>query len=690
MTSVTTGGAILAHLLSAEGMAVTTGVLDASFGDLAVALDDLGIRRIAPTTESAAVHMAAAWSHVTNRPGVAFVATAAGVAHAIPAMADAQQTGDRVLVISTSRRTGVTGPNRSGLMASLDNSAITASLVKWSARVPSIDRLPELFRAAMRALWQGRPGVVHLDIPTSILTGAASHTAAQARLGSRVSAAGADKDNSPRTGLAPSGAADTWRTAGNAAVIAEATGIVVRAKLPVLHLGRGVLHSGAESQVRKLVEVLDAGVTTTWGGRGIIPEDDLHVVPPTHPGVVDDLRNDADVVVVLGADLGESDWWGQPPHWNTAPDQTIIHIDIDGDVVGRNRPADIGIVGDIATVLDVMLFEVEALGPRETVARRHWLGDHRAAVRRGRLNLNEPLIDDHRTPIHPATAVVATRLAMPDDTTWVLDGAHTRRWGQFHIPALHPRTQFGVGPLEMTGGGLGLAMGAALAAPERQVCVVMGDGAFARQLGELPTSLQHDLPMVVVVLVDGYAGPVEVAAGAEFEEVGGPPSMIETEAGNLDHHGAGGAADASPAGPDGQDDTDGPGGRAASAGGPGADDDGRGEGGGQQPDTGVRRGGAPTEDWLQDSRPRVAIHSLRELSSGVQADPVRYDLVARALGAWGEFVDDPAQLMPALARAREADRTAVVHVSIDRVEHTWTPEAGMFRAQRGPGRSPGM
>ncbi len=495
MPSTSTGSAVLAQLLAAHGVDVVTGVLDASFGDLAVALDDHGVRRVAPSTETAAVHMAAAWSHLTGRPGVALLASASGLAHALPAIADAQQSGDRVLVISSSRRTGVTGPNRDGIVAGLDNAAVTSSLVKWSARVPSGHRLAELGGAAMRALWQGGPGVVHLDVPTSVLTGPARRP-----------------DPPVRSVLEDS---DWWRTAGRPGAAAAAVGMLIRARLPVLHLGRGVLHSQAEDQVRRLVATLDAGVTTTWGARGVIAEDDLHVIPPTHPGVVDDLRNDADVVMVLGTDLGESDWWGQPPHWGTAQDQAIIQVDIDAAAIGRSRAVDLAIVGDIATVLDEVLDQLDALEPRDTVPRRHMLGDLRSAVRRGRANLNEPLVEADRTPIHPAAAVVATRLAMPDDTLWVFDGGHTRRWGQFHIPAMHPRAQFGVGSLELTGGGVGQAMGARLAAPDRMVCAIMGDGAFARQLGELPTSLEHDLPFVAVVLVDGYAGPVDATAGSD-------------------------------------------------------------------------------------------------------------------------------------------------------------------------------
>jgi acetolactate synthase-1/2/3 large subunit len=664
MPSTSTGGELLAHLLAIEGVEATNGGLDESFADLAVELDSRGVDRIAPSTESAAVHMAAAWAHTTNRLGVAFVAAGAGLAHALPAMAAVQASGDRVLVISTSRREGVTGLHRPGLVASLDNAEVTRPLVKWSARVPSVARLADVFRAAMRACWFGAPGVVHLDVPTSVLSAPATVP--------------------PSPPLRGHEAAGRWRTVGRRSTIAEAAGLLVRSRRPIVHLGRGVVHSGAEDRVRELVATLDAGVTTTWGARGVVPEDDLHVVPPTHPGVVDDLRNDADVVLVLGADLGESDWWGQPPNWGAIGDQTVIQVDIDGDVLGRNRPIEVGIVGDAASVLDVMLEEVEDLGERDTVPRRHWLVDHRAAVRRGRENLNEPLRTSSQTPIHPAVAVVSTRLAMPDDTIWVFDGGHTRRWGQFHIPAFEPRSQLGDGRLELSGAGLALGMGARRAAPDRSVCVIMGDGALTRQLGDVPTSIEHDLPLVVVVLVDGYAGPADPGVEAELHEQGPRGSAVSTRsAGSSGSDGSDGAGDDGGPGSD-----SGPGGGGAD----GARGEGRGPSGVVAADGGStarsEKGRGEVPGRARGDVPNVAIRSLRDLGSRVQADPVRYDLVARALGAWGEFVDHPDQLGPALERAAAAARTTVVHVSVDRVEHTWTPEAGMFRAQRAaPGSS---
>ena len=662
MASTSTGGELLAHLLAIEGVETTNGMLDASFGDLAVELDSRGIDRIAPTTEAAAVHMAAAWARTTNQLGVAFVAAGAGLAHALPALADVQASGDRVLVVSTSRREGVTGLHRPGLVASLDNAEVTRPLVKWSARVPSVARLADVFRAAMRACWFGAPGVVHLDVPTSVLAAPATVP--------------------PTPPLSGSDAALMWRTPGLRSLVDEAAGLVVRSRRPIVHVGRGVVHSGAEAQVRDLVAALDAGVTTTWGARGVVPEDDLHVVPPTHPGVVDDLRNDADVVLVLGADLGESDWWGQPPHWGAIGEQTVIQVDIDGDVLGRNRPVEVGILGDVASVLDVMLESVADLGRRDTVPRRHWLVDHRAAVRRGRDNLNEPLRTSVQTPIHPAVAVVSTRVAMPHDTIWVFDGGHTRRWGQFHIPALQPRVLLGDGRLELTGAGLAQAMGAKRAAPDRAVCAIMGDGAFARQLGEVPTSLEHDLPLVVVVLVDGYAGPVDPGADA----------MAPADGAQLDREVAGDGEVAAPglrAGEDGPATAaDGalfPSGPAATAPAPAPASEREAARQEALRHEQAGTGRVAEEERAGDGVPNVAIRSLRDLSSRVQTDPVRYDLVARALGAWGEFVDHPDQLGPALERAAAAGRTTVVHVSIDRVEHTWTPEAGMFRAQRAQG-----
>lgn len=616
MPTSPTGAGLLAGLLDSMGVETTVGRLDDTFGDTPDRLAEHGIRHVQPRFEASAVQMAAAISLATSSLGVALVAGGRGVLQALPALADVQAVGGRVLMISTTRRADLTGPARAGVPDALDTTRITAPIVTWAGRVPETRRLPELLTRARRRAWRSVPGVVHLEIPADVLAGRISRDAGG--------------DPAVTGPMALTGATPVWRTTGPRSVVAEAAGLLVRSARPLVHLGRGAVHSGAEQQVADLVQLLDCAVTTTFGARGVMPEDDRHVIAPVHPSVVGDLRMDADVVLVVGADLGESDWAGHEPNWASPDEQAVIQVDLDAGTIARNRPVTVGIVGDARTVLADLIDEVQALGERDTTSRRHWLEDQQAAVRRSRAQLNRPLADEHPTGIHPAAAVVATRLALPEDTTWVFDGGRTRRWAQFHIPALHPRTLLGDGAMPMAGAGLGLALGARLVRPETSVCCVVGDGALMRQLGEVATSVEQDLALLVVVLVDG-----DVDATVEDDHRSSRRGGGETVGGR------------SP---------------------------------GRDPGHGL--------DVDNDAIDEVAVQGLHELmATGQQSDQVRFDLVARALGAWGEYVTRPDQLREALARAIDSGRTAVVHVCVDRVEHEWSPEAGMFRAQRSGGRT---
>lgn len=613
MAAPSSGAGVLARLLSQVGVTATSGLLDDSFADLADELAALGIEHVAPRSEASAVQLAAARAHVTGTVGGVLLSGIRGVLQALPALADAQAAGQRLVVVSTTRRGDLTGPARSGVADAADATAVTGPLVTWAAHVPSLDRLPELLARAQRHVW-ARPGVVHLQVPESELAGTVREHVASDR-----AAAPGPADGEP-----------PWRTQAAPADVEEIAGRLVRAQRPVLHCGRGVLHSGAEQQVRDLVTMLDAAVTTTFGARGVVPEDDRHVVAPVHPVVVDDVRTDADVVLVVGADLGESDWWGAQPNWGSPRDQYVAQVDVDPRALGRNRPVDLPVVGDARSVLGQVVEAVRALGERDTTPRLHWLEDQRAAMRRSRARINQPLTEPGAGAIHPAQVVVAARLALPESASWVLDGHHTRRWGQFHLPALRSRGVLGTGPLPMDGGAIATAIGVALARPEEPVGCLVGDGSLGRQLAELATAVELDLPVLVMAMID------DDGAAARRGHARPRAGTARPGTGTADPEGD--------RGPDG------------------------GTGGDAAPDETGRAAAAGIRDRIVEATTRT--------------DQVRFDLVARALGAWGEFVDDPEHLRAAIDRAVASGRAALVHVVVDHVDHAWSPEAGMFRAQR--------
>ena len=127
---------------------------------------------------------------------------------------------------------------------------------------------------------------------------------------------------------------------------ARVAGMLTSAALPMIHVGGGVIHSQAFAELAEVSELLKAPVTTSWSARSAISETLPLAWPMPHIEACNQLRGCADVVLVLGSELGETDWWGKAPYWAPSSRQRLIHVDIDDDVLGRNRAAEINILAD--------------------------------------------------------------------------------------------------------------------------------------------------------------------------------------------------------------------------------------------------------------------------------------------------------------------------------------------------------
>ena len=169
-----TGGELIAHMLKAEGVDTVFGIIDGTYFGLYSAFPALGIRLISPRHETCAAHMAGAYARLTGKLGVCMASNGPGVANLLPGIAVENAEGNRVLAITSARREGTIGPDRGGTYQSFPQVEVTGPMTKWSVRVPSFARLPELTRRAFRESWTGRPGVVHLDVPENIMNGGAT------------------------------------------------------------------------------------------------------------------------------------------------------------------------------------------------------------------------------------------------------------------------------------------------------------------------------------------------------------------------------------------------------------------------------------------------------------------------------------------------------------------------------------
>jgi len=167
----TSGGEYLARMLQDEGVERVFGIIDGTYFGFYSALHRLGIEIVTPRHETSAAHMAGAYARLTGRLGVCMASNGPGVANLLPGLVVEQAEGNRVLAITSARRPAIMYPDRGGAYQCFDQAGVIGRIGKWSAAAPTFDRIPELMRKALRACWDGRPGVVHLDVPETLMNG---------------------------------------------------------------------------------------------------------------------------------------------------------------------------------------------------------------------------------------------------------------------------------------------------------------------------------------------------------------------------------------------------------------------------------------------------------------------------------------------------------------------------------------
>ena len=488
MNSIT-GGEVLARMLQAEGVDVVFGIIDGTYFGFYSALHRLGIRLITPRHESSAAHAAAAYARLTGRLGVCMASNGPGVANILPGLVVEQAEGNRVLCISSARRTGAMYPLRTGTYQGFDQQAVISSFAKWSQAVPSFERIPELLRAALRECWDGRPGVVHLDVPENLMNG---EVKADVAIGT------------------PSHYRRTTPLAANPADVERAADLLLRAELPVIHAGSGVIHAQASAALREVADLLESPVTTSWAARGVFDETSPLAIPMTHVKLNTLVRNEADCVLILGSRVGETDWWGKAPYWRSPAESRTVQVDIDAAMLGANRPADIAVQADVGVFLAALAARLTARrGEMTFTKRRERLVKYRTHIRRYAAKLDSALAD-RNSPVHSAHVPALVRELFPAGSPIVADGGNTAVWSMFYSHAQPPARMLSTMKMGMLGAGMGQALGAAVAVPDLPVAVIIGDGAAGMHPQEIESAVRHKLRIVWMVLCDKQWGMVKM------------------------------------------------------------------------------------------------------------------------------------------------------------------------------------
>jgi acetolactate synthase-1/2/3 large subunit len=571
-----TGGGLLAAMLAEEGVEVVFGIIDGTYFGFYSALREHGIALVGPRHETSAAHMAGAYARLTGKLGVCMASNGPGVANVLPGVAVENGEGNRVLLITSSRRTGITYPDRGGTFQYFDQVTVTRPMTKWSASVSSFERIPELMRRALRTSFRGRPGVVHLDVPENVMNGTFKPDALDVR--------------------PPSAYRITTPLRPDPDLVAGSADLLVGAACPVIHAGNGVLAARAWDELVAVAELLNAPVTTSWAGRSAMAETHQLSIPMIHVEVNKTVRKEADVVLVLGSRLGETDWWGKPPYWAAAADQKLIQVDVDEDTFGMNKAMTLAIVADARAYLTALRDELARRPSTGAEGRRAKAAAYRAQVGRSRADLDKNLTKS-ADGVHPSHVATTCQRVFDDDAILVIDGGNTAVWANFYHEVRVPNTILTTPKFGMLGAGVGQALGAKVAHPERQVYCIIGDGAMGFHPQEVETAVRCGLPVVYIVLCDKQWGMVKMTQQFQMKPI---KTMLVKSLG-------------------------------------------------------------PDETINTDF------------------SEIRFDDLARSMGAHGDRVSTPADLEPALRRALEAARCAVIHVDVDPVAHMWAPSLKHFK-----------
>lgn len=426
--------------------------------------------------EQAAVHMADGWSRITEQPGVCMYTTP-GFANAIPGLTNAMHTEGPVISIAGCADTHDLGR---GAQQEINQVGMAEPICKGSFMVPDARRIPEYIARAIRLAFSGRRGPVHLTVPIDVQEQSV--------------------DDNEVTFIAPDGYRPHAAVLGDPKQVRQAVALLRQAQRPLLIAGSAAGYTLSGEAMQRFIETTRLPLVTEEQSRGLVPDDHPYVFGYFERGLNRAAAKvrDADVVVLLGRKQDFIIGFCRPPH--VAANAKIIQIDPSPLEIGRNRGADVGMAGDVTSILEQMAEEAAKYEWKELP----WLDDLRAA-RAAQAEWAEKLAQP-TTPMHALFVHKALKSILRPDDCLVFDGGDFCHFGRSYLPALKPKHWLNVSSLGMLGSSLPSALAAKVAYPDARVFMVTGDGAFGFNGMEFDTAVRHGLNIVAVVGNDSAWG----------------------------------------------------------------------------------------------------------------------------------------------------------------------------------------
>jgi acetolactate synthase I/II/III large subunit len=450
--------------------------------------------------EQVAAHAADGYARVTGRAGVVLSHLSPGLTNAATGVANAALDCVPMVVIAgdvPSHYYGRHPHQEVNLHADASQHEIYRPFVKRAWRVDTVDLLPEIMDKAFLLAESGQPGPVLVDVPMDVFSQPLD-SALFGRL-----------DHNTKALRRPSIDDETAR-----AIVSR----LAEADRPVIYAGGGVLLSRASDELERLVNHMAIPVAHSLMGKGALSDDHPLVLGMTGfwgTQLVNDACLAADVILAVGTRFKEADSssWYRDVTFNIPP-TALLHVDIEPSEIGRTFATEIGAVADARAALTVLNRVARDLYPDgfERPEATRQIDAFRAAFAAG----NREMATSDAFPMMPERILAEVRAELPDDGYLTTDVGWNKNGVGQQFPIRTPGTVLTPGGFATMGFGPSAAIGAKLAAPDRTVVSLVGDGGFGQNPALLATAVEHDLGIVWVVMNNNAFGTIAGLQQAHF------------------------------------------------------------------------------------------------------------------------------------------------------------------------------
>ncbi len=469
-----------------------------------------GIQTIMVRHEQAGGHAADAYARVTGELGVCFGTVGPGVTDLIPGVGAAWSDNTPLLVLGGQLKRKLDG--KSSLQGDVDQITMMKPITKAQFQIQKAEEIPLIISKAIKIALSGRKGPVFVEIREDALIEEIP-------------------PNKEYDILPPEKTRSQGAIPGDPAAIEKAVELLKQAKKPIIIAGGGILSDNASEEVKKLSTQYSIPAGCTFSAVGSISSDaDTYLGASLNSDALMNAAMYSDMVISIGCKWDYSLSFGMPPLW--PENQKLIQIDIDPTEIGKNKPVDVGIVGDCKTVLNQLLKTMEEKMPKYKATEWAQWNTQQQEYKEKMLKRNVKKFSSDKIPIQPQRLVKEMLEFFPSDAIIIADGGDISVFATAQIDLYKPRlprtclASVGMGHL---GVGIPFAIGAKLACPEKQVGVLNGDGSFLFNVQELETAVRLNLPIIVVIANNSSWGMIKsgqnVAYKKRYIDVDFPPDL---------------------------------------------------------------------------------------------------------------------------------------------------------------------